>query len=84
MRAEKTRGPERRAAAVELACLLPILIFCAMAAVDFARITYVLVGLQRCARNGAIYEFYSAASMQIPSGWTSLFAVTSETRVLVH
>jgi Flp pilus assembly protein TadG len=65
------------AAAVELATLLPILIFCSMAVVDFARVVYVEVTLQSCARNGAMYEFYSATGMSIPSGWTSLSAAAS-------
>ena len=59
-------------AAVELALLLPLLVFACMAAVDFARVAYVQVTLQNCARNGALYEFYKAAGYQMPSGWTSL------------
>jgi Flp pilus assembly protein TadG len=59
-------------AAVELAFLLPLLIFMCMATVDFARVSYVQVTLQNCARNGALYEFYKAAGYTMPSGWTSL------------
>jgi Flp pilus assembly protein TadG len=59
-------------AAVELALLLPLLVFACMAAVDFARVMYAMVALQNCARNGALYEFYSAAGCALPSGWTSL------------
>jgi Flp pilus assembly protein TadG len=76
-KAETIQDARRGAACVELAVLLPILIFCAMAAVDFARVTYVLVALQTCARNGALYEFYTSAQMQIPASWTSLSAATS-------
>jgi Flp pilus assembly protein TadG len=72
----KTGGRDGTAA-VELAILLPILIFCSMAVVDFARVVYVDVTLQSCARNGAMYEFYSATGMSIPSGWTSLSAAAS-------
>jgi hypothetical protein len=61
-------------AAVELAFLLPLLVFATMAAVDFARIAYAQVTLQNCARNGALYEFYKAAGYSLPSGWTSLSA----------
>ena len=61
-------------AAVELALLLPLLVFACMAAVDFARVMYAMVTLQNCARNGALYEFYSAAGCSLPSGWTSLSA----------
>jgi len=55
----KKREPRDGSAAVELAAFLPLLIFCSMAVVDFARVVYVQVTLQTCARNGALYEFYS-------------------------
>jgi len=61
-------------AAVELALILPMLVFMCMAAVDFARVIQALVTLQNCARNGALYEFYSVAGCSLPSGWTSLSA----------
>jgi hypothetical protein len=65
-------------AAVELALLLPLLVFACMAAVDFARVIYAMVTLQNCARNGALYEFYSAAGCSLPSGWTSLSAAVQD------
>jgi Flp pilus assembly protein TadG len=69
------RGEGRRGtAAVELAVLFPFLLFLTMATVDFARVAYVQVTLQNCARNGALYEFYTQAGLQIPAGWTSLSA----------
>jgi len=74
------RGPRKRcrgAAAVELATLLPLLLFLSMASVDFARVAYALVTLQNCARNGALYEFYKAAGFSLPSGWTSLSTAVS-------
>jgi hypothetical protein len=52
--------------------LLPVLIFWSMATIDFARIAYVQVTLQNCARNGALYELYTKAGFTLPSGWTSL------------
>jgi hypothetical protein len=64
----------RGIAAVELAILLPFLVFACMAAIDFARVAYALVTLQNCARNGAFYEFYRSSGFTIPSGWTSLTA----------
>jgi hypothetical protein len=64
-------------AAVELAFLLPMLVFMCLAAVDFARIGFALVTLQNCARNGALYEFYKASGYQLPSTWTSLSSSTS-------
>jgi hypothetical protein len=66
------RAKPRGMAAVELAFLLPLLVFASMAAVDFARIAYAQITLQNCARNGALYEFYKAAGFSLPSGWTSL------------
>jgi Flp pilus assembly protein TadG len=73
-RMDRSRHDQRRRgiAAVELALLLPIIVFVTMASIDFARVVYVLVALQNCARNGALYEFYSAAGLSLPSGWTSL------------
>ena len=68
----ENRPPRRGMAAVELAFLLPLLVFACMAAVDFARVVYAMVSLQNCARNGALYEFYKAAGYQLPQGWTSL------------
>jgi Flp pilus assembly protein TadG len=49
------RGPRRAVAAVELAVLLPFLMFVFIIGTDFARIFYHCVTLTNCARNGAIY-----------------------------
>ena len=73
-RAGRRLGRRRGLAAVELALLLPLLVFMCMLAVDFARVLYAMVALQNCARNGALYEFYSAAGCSLPPGWTSLSA----------
>jgi len=70
----KRRKSRRGSAAVELATLLPMLLFLSMATVDFARVAYVQVALQNCARNGALYEFNTSAGLPVPSGWTSLSA----------
>jgi Flp pilus assembly protein TadG len=43
------------AAAVELALVLPFLIFLFVATFDFARVFYFRQIIQNCARNGAIY-----------------------------
>ncbi len=75
--AQRPRQRRRGAAAVELAALLPLILFLSMASVDFARVIYVLVTLQNCARNGALYEFYKAAGFSLPSGWTSLSSAVS-------
>jgi Flp pilus assembly protein TadG len=49
------RGKRRGAAVVELAVLLPLLVFLFVIAVDFARIFYYSVTLTNCARAGALY-----------------------------
>ena len=36
------------------------------------RVAYVQLALQNCARNGALYEFYTKAGYSLPSAWTSL------------
>ena len=48
-------GRRRGAAVVELAVLLPLLVFLFVIAVDFARIFYYSVTLTNCARAGAMY-----------------------------
>ena len=49
-------GRQRRGAAVvELAVLLPLLVFLFVITVDFARIYYFSVTLQNCARAGALH-----------------------------
>jgi Flp pilus assembly protein TadG len=68
------RSWRRGLAAVELAMLLPLLVFVCMLVVDFARVLYAMMILQNCARNGALYEFYSTAGCALPPGWTSLSA----------
>jgi Flp pilus assembly protein TadG len=49
------RGPRRAVAAVELAVLLPFLMFLFVIGVDFARVFYHSLTLTNCARNGAFY-----------------------------
>jgi Flp pilus assembly protein TadG len=72
----RRRKSRRGAAAVELAVLLPVLIFASMASVDFARVAYVQLTLQNCARNGALYELNTKAGFPLPSTWTSLSTAT--------
>lgn len=66
------RARRRGLAAVEVALLLPLLVFVCMATIDFARVVYALVALQNCARNGALYEFYKASGNSVPASWTDL------------
>lgn len=53
-----TKHPSDRrpaAAAVELAALLPFLMFIAVIATDWARLFFYTITLEACARNGALY-----------------------------
>jgi Flp pilus assembly protein TadG len=45
----------KAAAAVELAVLLPVIVFLFVIAVDFARIFYYSQVIENCARQGALY-----------------------------
>jgi Flp pilus assembly protein TadG len=50
------RSRDRRgAAAVELALLLPLLVFIFLVVIDFARVFYFSQVVSNCARNGALY-----------------------------
>ncbi len=53
----RNRQSQRRpaAATVELAVLLPFLVFLAVIATDWARLLYHTITIEACARNGAIY-----------------------------
>jgi Flp pilus assembly protein TadG len=53
----RIRQPGRRkgAATVELAVLLPFLMFIAVIATDWARLLYFTITVEACARNGALY-----------------------------
>ena len=67
--AVERRNGRRGAAAVELALLLPVLIFWSMIAVDFARVAYVQVDTSKLRTQRCSYEFYTkAASPSRPDG----------------
>jgi Flp pilus assembly protein TadG len=51
----RTSADRRGAAVVELAVLLPFLMFIFIIAVDWSRIFYYSVIVNNCARNGALY-----------------------------
>lgn len=64
--------PRRRATAtVELAVLLPFLCFCFVVAIDYARIFYVSLTVNNCARNGAAYGSQDAAHALDTTGITT-------------
>jgi hypothetical protein len=59
-------GTRRRgAAAVELAVLLPLLMFLFVIAIDYGRIFYYALTLENCARNGAVFGS-NVANSQMP------------------
>lgn len=62
MRQDQRHG----AAAVELAVLLPFLMFLAIIATDWARIFYYTITLDHCARSGALYAFDDEARARSP------------------
>jgi Flp pilus assembly protein TadG len=55
LRHPNRRARRRGAVAVEFAVLLPFLCFMFVTAVDFARVFYLAITVQNCARNGAYY-----------------------------
>lgn len=56
----------RGAAAVELAVLLPFLVFLMVIAVDWARVFYFSVTVNDCARNGALFLADSTGTTASP------------------
>jgi Flp pilus assembly protein TadG len=60
------RSDRRAAAAVELAVLLPFLVFIFLIATDWARIFYYSVIIENCARQGAIYQMDALAQTKSP------------------
>jgi Flp pilus assembly protein TadG len=55
MRVRKSNH-RRGAAVVEFAFLLPVLMFLAVIAADWARLFYYTITIEACARNGAIWQ----------------------------
>jgi Flp pilus assembly protein TadG len=59
-------APRRGAAAVELAILLPLLVFLFVVAVDFSRAFYYGLTISNCARNGALYASDPVTATESP------------------
>ena len=53
-------------AAVELAIVLPLIMFLLLAATDFARVFYYSITITNCARNGAIHGCDPVVASQSP------------------
>lgn len=63
-----SRTARRGAVMVELALVLPFLVFLIVASVDFARIYYYAITIENCAMNGAIYGSDDALAAKCPYG----------------
>jgi len=61
-----TRCSRPATAAVELAVLLPFLMFLFVVTVDWARVFYFSVIIENCARQGALYEMDPTAQAYSP------------------
>src|SRR5262249_31515546 len=55
LRRSPRRNARTAAMAVELAVLLPVLVFLFAVGVDFARVFYYQLTIENCARNGALF-----------------------------
>src|SRR4051794_25861616 len=81
-RCPKSCPPCRRrlaVAAVELAAMLPLILFLFVVAIDYARIFYYSQVLEQCARNGALYACDSTAQGTSPYASVSAAALADAT-----
>jgi Flp pilus assembly protein TadG len=80
-----TRGTGRRGrrgvAVVELAVLLPLLVFLFVVTVDFARVYYFSLTLQNCARAGALYASDPHVADESPFASTQEAALSDATNL---
>ena len=74
-RSGANRQRRRGAAIVELAVLLPLLVFLFVIAVDFARVFYYSVTLTNCARAGALYASDPTTNAESPYASTQAAAL---------
>jgi Flp pilus assembly protein TadG len=77
----RARGNRRGAAVVELAVLLPLLVFLFVITVDFARIFYFSLTLQNCARAGALYASDPGVADESPFASTQAAALADATNL---
>src|SRR5213075_2286347 len=66
-----TRKNRRGAAALELAFVLPLLIFLALGCVDFGRYAYYSIAVQNAARAGAEYAIMNPYRTSGNTAWTN-------------
>jgi Flp pilus assembly protein TadG len=77
MRNRRRRG----VAAVELAVLLPLLVFLFLITIDFARVYYFSLTLTNCARAGALYASDPAIASESPFASTEAAALADGTNL---
>lgn len=77
--ANRTR---RGVAAVELAVLLPLLVFLFIITVDFARVFYFSLTLQNCARAGALYASDPYVAKEAPFASTQAAALSDAKNIV--
>jgi Flp pilus assembly protein TadG len=78
-RAANTSGRRRGAAVVEMAVLLPLLVFLFLLAADFARVFYFSLTLTNCARAGALYASDPSIQSESPFASTQAAALADAT-----
>jgi Flp pilus assembly protein TadG len=63
---KRSRTTRRGAATVEMAVLLPFIVFLCVIAADWARLWYYTINIEACARAGALYAADPAWAAQSP------------------
>jgi Flp pilus assembly protein TadG len=77
----RRRAGRRGVAVVELAVLLPLLVFLFVITVDFARVYYFSLTLQNCARAGAMYASDPYVADESPFASTEEAALSDATNL---
>ncbi len=81
-RASHPLGFRRKGASVvELALLLPLLVFLFMIAIDFARIFFFSLTLMNCARAGALYASDPTTNLESPFANVQAAALADATNI---
>jgi Flp pilus assembly protein TadG len=80
-RERRKTGRRRGTAVVELATLLPLLVFLFLIATDFARVYYFSLTLTNCARAGALYASDPAIQGESPFPSTEAAALADATNL---
>jgi len=66
---------------VELAVLLPLLVFLFLLTIDFARVFYFSLTLTNCARAGALYACDTASQLESPFASVQAAALADATNI---